>query len=157
MHLKNRFFWLGALIVIVLDRLTKYWVAQTFYLHQTKPLIPEVFHLTYVTNTGAAFSWFSGHVDWLRWLSLVVSLILIALSLFGSELNLWDQLGYGLILGGAIGNGIDRFTLGYVIDFLDFQLIHFAVFNLADAFINIGIVCLLISIVRKQPRSSHKH
>ncbi|MBO3461399.1 signal peptidase II [Aetokthonos hydrillicola Thurmond2011] len=156
MHLKNRLFWLGALIAIVLDRLTKYWVVQTFHLGQTKPLISGVFHLTYVTNTGAAFSLLSGKVEWLRWLSLGVSLILIALALFGPVLNRWDQLGYGLILGGAIGNGIDRFVLGYVVDFLDFRLINFAVFNLADAFINIGIVCLLISTFQKTPHSTHR-
>jgi signal peptidase II len=118
---------------------------QTFTLDQTVPLLPGVFHLTYVTNTGAAFSLLSGKVEWLRWLSLGVSLVLIALALLGPTLNFWDQLGYGLILGGAMGNGIDRFILGYVVDFLDFRLINFAVFNLADSFISIGIVCLLIA------------
>jgi signal peptidase II len=80
-----------------------------------------------------------------------VSLALIAVAWFGPVLNLWDQLGYGLILGGASGNGIDRFVLGYVVDFLDFRLINFAVFNLADAFINIGIFCLLIATIHKTP------
>lgn len=66
-----------------------------------------------------------------------------------SGVTFWDQLGYGLILGGAIGNGIDRFIHGYVVDFLDVRLINFAVFNLADVFINIGIACLLISTFQK--------
>jgi signal peptidase II len=66
-------------------------------------------------------------------------------------LSFWDQLGYGLILGGAMGNGIDRFALGYVVDFLDFRLINFAVFNLADSFISIGIVCLLIASWQQTP------
>ncbi|NDJ20419.1 lipoprotein signal peptidase [Nostoc sp. B(2019)] len=156
MYLKNRLFWIASFIVFFLDQLTKYWVVQTFSLGQTLPLLPGIFHLTYVTNTGAAFSLLSGKVEWLRWLSLGVSLVLIGLALFGPVLNLWDQLGYGLILGGAIGNGIDRFVLGYVVDFLDFRLINFAVFNVADSFISIGIVCLLIASMQKTPTSNRR-
>ncbi|MDF5710952.1 MAG: signal peptidase II [Nostoc sp. S4] len=157
MRLKNRLFWIAAFIAFFLDQITKYWVVQTFSLEQTLPLLPGIFHLTYVTNTGAAFSLLSGKVEWLRWLSLGVSLVLIALALFGPTLNLWDQLGYGLILGGAMGNGIDRFILGYVVDFLDFRLINFAVFNVADSFISIGIVCLLIASFQKTPTSTGRH
>ncbi|MEH2436408.1 MAG: signal peptidase II [Nostoc sp.] len=156
MRLKNRLFWIAAFIAFFLDQITKYWVVQTFSLGQTLPLLPGIFHFTYVTNTGAAFSLLSGKVEWLRWLSLGVSLVLIALALFGPTLNLWDQLGYGLILGGAMGNGIDRFVLGYVVDFLDFRLINFAVFNVADSFISIGIVCLLIASFQKTPTSTDR-
>ncbi len=155
MRLKNRFFWIAAITGFVLDQLTKYWVVQTFSLGETQPLIREIFHFTYVRNTGAAFSLFSGKVEWLRWLSLLVSLALIALALFSPVLSLWEQWGYGLILGGALGNGIDRFVLSYVIDFLDFRLINFPVFNLADVFINIGIACLIISSFQKTP-SNHR-
>ncbi|OUL18914.1 signal peptidase II [Nostoc sp. 106C] len=156
MRLKNHLFWLAAFIAFFIDQLTKYWVVQTFKLGQTLPLLQDVFHITYVTNTGAAFSLLTGKVEWLRWLSLGVSLVLIGLALFSPLLNLWDQLGYGLILGGAMGNGIDRFILGYVVDFLDFRLINFAVFNMADSFISIGIVCLLIASLQKTPTSSHR-
>ncbi|MCC5637735.1 signal peptidase II [Nostoc sp. CHAB 5844] len=156
MTLKNRLFWTAAFIAFFLDQLTKYWVVQTFKLGETLPLIPGVFHFTYVTNTGAAFSLLSGKVEWLRWLSFGVSLVLIALALFGPILNRWDQLGYGLILGGAMGNGIDRFVLGYVVDFLDFRLINFAVFNVADSFISIGIVCLLIASFQKTPTTNRR-
>lgn len=157
MRFKNKFFWITAFVAFFLDQITKYWVVQTFSLQQTLPLLPGIFHLTYVTNTGAAFSLLSGKVEWLRWLSLGVSLALIALAWFGPLLNRWEQLGYGLILGGAMGNGIDRFALGYVVDFLDFRLINFPVFNLADVFINIGIVCLLIAAFQKTPSSSRRH
>lgn len=151
MRLKNRLFWIIALTTFLLDQLTKFWVVKTFTLGQTLPLLPGIFHFTYVTNTGAAFSLFSGKVEWLRWLSLVVSLGLMAIASFGPLLNIWEQWGYGLILGGAIGNGIDRFALGYVVDFLDFRLINFAVFNMADSCISIGIVCLLIASLQKTP------
>jgi signal peptidase II len=156
MTLKNRLFWIAAFTAFFLDQLTKYWVVQTFKLGETLPLIPGVFHFTYVTNTGAAFSLLSGKVEWLRWLSLGVSLVLIGLALLGPLLNRWDQLGYGLILGGAMGNGIDRFVLGYVVDFLDFRLINFAVFNVADSFISIGIACLLIASFQKTPNGNYR-
>ena len=158
MSFKNRFFWIAASIMLVLDQFTKFWVQQNFALEQTQALIPEVFHFTYVHNYGAAFSFLSGseHAVWLRWLSLIVSLGLIAFAIFGPILDRWEQLGYGFILGGAIGNGIDRFVLGYVIDFLHFKLINFPVFNVADVSINIGLACLLIGYFQNKP-SSNKH
>ena len=154
MLVKNRLFWVAAIISLVLDQLTKYWVVQNLNLTETQPLLQGVFHLTYVTNTGAAFSLFSGHVEWLRWLSLAVSFGLMGLAWFGGALNTFEQLGYGLILGGALGNGIDRFVAGSVVDFLDFRLIQFPVFNLADVFINIGLVCLLIATFYHLPTSN---
>ncbi len=156
MRLKNRLFWIAALISLVLDQLTKYWVMQNFNLTETRPLVPGVFHLTYITNTGAAFSLLTGKAEWLRWLSLAVSLGLMALACFGPVLNTLEQLGYGFILGGALGNGIDRFVSGSVVDFLDFRLIQFPVFNLADMFINVGIACLLIASFQKPPTSSRR-
>lgn len=149
MRLKNRFFWIAALISLILDQLTKYLVVQ--YLAQPLPLWPGVFYFTYVRNTGAAFSLFSQGGGWLRWLSLFVSVGLIALAWFGPKMNRFEQLGYGFILGGALGNGIDRFVAGSVVDFLDFRLIKFPVFNLADVFINVGIICLLIASFRHKP------
>ncbi len=148
--LKNRFFWLAAIVGLLLDRLTKLWVVKTMVLSQSIPLLPGVFHITYVVNKGAAFSLFQGSV-WLRWLSLAVSLGLMAMAWFGPRFDRWEQLGYGFILSGALGNGIDRFVLSHVIDFLDVRLINFPVFNLADAFINVGIFCLLIAAFRKPP------
>ena len=145
MRLKNRFFWIAALISLVLDQITKNLVVQNLELSETLPIIEGVFHITYVTNTGAAFSLLTGGAGWLRWLSLAVSIGLVALALFGPMLHIFEQLGYGLILGGALGNGIDRFIAGRVVDFLDLRLIQFPVFNLADVFINVGIFCLLIA------------
>jgi signal peptidase II len=140
----NKLFWLVSVIGLILDQITKYLVVQTFVtVGATFPLWPRVFHLTYVVNTGAAFSFFSGGVSWLRWLSLLVSLGLVALGWFYKKMPFWEQLGYGFILAGAFGNGIDRFLFGYVVDFLDFRLIKFPIFNLADVFINLGIVSLL--------------
>lgn len=142
---KNRFFWLVALVGLILDQITKYIVVQTFEsIGTTMAIWPDVFHFTYVINTGAAFSFFEGGVAWLRWLSLGVSLGLMCFVWFAPKLPVTEQIGYGCILAGAFGNGIDRFLFGYVVDFLDFRLINFPVFNLADIFINVGIFLLLL-------------
>ena len=142
---KNRLFWIVAIAGLILDQITKYLVVQNFTaIGDTWPLWEQVFHFTYVENTGAAFSFFRGGVGWLRWLSLLVSLGLMAMAWFGSRLQTNEHLGYGFILAGALGNGIDRFLFGYVVDFLDFRLINFPVFNLADVSINIGIFFLLL-------------
>lgn len=143
MKVKNIVFWIATVISLIFDRLTKYWVVQNFALKESWPLWPDVFHFTYVTNPGAAFSLFPG-AAWLRWLSLAVSLGLIALACFGPRFNRWEQAGYGLILAGALGNGIDRFVAGEVVDFLHFKLINFPIFNVADVSINLGIICLII-------------
>jgi signal peptidase II len=142
-RLRNRWFWSIALIGILLDHLAKFWVSTTFELYDSVPLIDGVFHFTYVTNDGAAFSLFAGS-DWLKWLSLLVSAGLIYFGFKAKQLRRLEQIAYGAILGGAIGNGIDRFRTGEVVDFLDFRLINFPIFNIADIFINIGIFCLLL-------------
>lgn len=149
MAIKNRLFWVAAFVALMLDQLTKYWIVQSFQLRDSVPLWEGVFHLTYVTNTGAAFSLFSENGEWLKWLSLLVSLGLMVLALAGPRMNRWEQAGFGFILGGALGNGLDRFATGEVVDFLDFRLIRFPIFNLADVFINIGIVCILITAFRQ--------
>ncbi len=151
-RLKNAGFWWSALLCLGLDRLTKAWVVATYELTippQTTPIVPGIFHITYVTNSGAAFSLFANGSVWLRWLSLIVSVVLIAWAIWGPRLNRWQQVGYGCLLGGALGNGIDRFLTGEVVDFLDLRWIQFPVFNVADIAINVGIICLLWSAWRQ--------
>lgn len=145
--LKNRWFWLIALAGLIVDQLTKTIVLRTLpEVGDSFHLWDGVFHFTYVQNTGAAFSIFTNGVHWLRWLSLGVSMALMALAWFGDRLTIWEQLGYGFILSGAMGNGVDRFLFGYVVDFLDFRLIGFPVFNIADTCINFGIGFLIINL-----------
>ena len=157
---RKRSFWLVAIFGIVIDQITKYVIVQQFVtVGNTFPLWQDVFHFTYVINTGAAFSFFRGQVEILRWISLIVSLLLIVFVWFTPRLTLLEQLGYGFILSGAIGNGIDRFLFGYVVDFLDFRLINFPIFNLADVFINIGVLLLLITSFttpQKSPRNTQR-
>ena len=157
MVFKNKIFWIVATISLCLDQATKYWVVQNFNLLETQPLIPGVFHFTYVRNTGAAFSLLAGSTSILRWLSLFVSLGLMGFALFGGKLKKLEQISYGLLLGGAMGNGIDRFIFGSVVDFIDLRLIRFAVFNLADVSINLGIICWLIDSFKKPNGDRNSH
>ena len=158
MRWKKLLFWITASLSLGADQLTKFWITQNFELRdppETWPIIRDVFHFTYVTNPGAAFSLFR-HNSFLPWLSLIVCIGLIGLGLFGPRLTRWEQAGYGFLLGGAAGNGIDRIFMGEVIDFLDFRLINFPVFNIADVSINIGLACLLIATWKSGRKSSRK-
>ncbi len=162
MRIKNRFFWIAAFVALVADQITKYWVVQALELGEVVPVIDDFFQFTYVTNPGAAFSWFSESGGWLRWLSLLVSLGLMGFALLGPWLDGWEQIGYGCILGGALGNGVDRFAMGEVVDFLKVCILWtpnqcnfwFPVFNIADVAINIGIICLLYMAFKPPQRSN---
>jgi signal peptidase II len=150
MKIRNHYFWIVAIGSIVVDIISKRAVVHNLQIMQTIPIVPNVFHFTYIRNTGAAFSLFQGQ-EWLRWLSLIVSLVLITIGLFKSFNNIWEQLGFGFILAGAAGNGLDRLFFGSVVDFFDLRLINFAIFNWADVSINLGIICLLIHTFFHQP------
>lgn len=153
--MNHPFFWIAAFSGLILDRLTKYWILWTFTLGESRPLIPGILHITFVENPGAAFSLFSQNGAWLRWLSLLVSLGLGLWALVGPRMTRSEQWGYGFIFAGAFGNGIDRFASGRVVDFIDVRAINFAIFNVADIFINLGLVCLFVGLLRlgrsKQP------
>lgn len=142
---KNGLFWLIAIVGVVLDQLTKWWTVQTFGLGEGITVIPGVLNFTYVTNPGAAWSLFSENGEWLRWLSMAVS---AALAIYGWVARIplrWEQAGYGFILAGAFGNGIDRLLAGEVVDFLQvFPATRFPIFNLADIWINVGIGCFIL-------------
>jgi signal peptidase II len=92
--IKNRRFWIAASVGLILDRVTKLWILHTFTLQQSVSVIPGVLNWTYVVNTGAAFSLFSGAI-WLRWLSLIVSLGLAIWAIWGPKFTRWEQVGYG--------------------------------------------------------------
>lgn len=143
---RNWSFWTIALTNLAIDRLTKFAVVSRLQENDSIPLLPQIFHFTYIKNTGAAFSLFAGQ-PWLRWLSLIVSLLLICAGLFASRWKTLESAGWGFVLAGAAGNGIDRLTTGAVVDFIDLRFLNFAVFNWADVAINVGIVCLLVQYI----------
>lgn len=156
MKIKNYFFWLAAIVNITIDIISKRAIVEMLRVEETSiPLIPNIFHFTYRLNNGAAFSILKGN-PLLPWLSLIVSLILIGIAISRTFDDIWEQLGFGLILAGAAGNGIDRFCYnGYVVDFIDLKVINFAVFNWADMSINVGIICLLIHVFIDRPKQSN--
>ena len=153
---KNPLFWIVAIAGLILDQLTKQWFVQNFELNESITLIAGVLNFTYVTNPGAAWSLFSENGEWLKWLSMAVSLALALYGWFAHIENKWEALGYGFILSGAFGNGIDRLLQGEVVDFLHvFPATGFPIFNLADVWINVGIFCLLIiAIIFPDPKAA---
>lgn len=148
--------WLNlSALVIVLDQLTKWLVSSSLSLYETIPVMP-FFNLTLAHNTGAAFSFLAAAGGWQRWffilLAFVVSVILfIWLKRLSSSARL-EAASIALILGGAIGNVIDRFIHGYVIDFIDvyYQNYHWPAFNIADSAICVGAVLLILDSFRKK-------
>lgn len=137
-----------ALVVIVVDQLSKYWAASVLIPYQPVSIFP-LFNLTLAYNSGAAFSFLSGTGEWHRWVfagfSFFMSLVLmVAIIRAPSTLKL-QLVALSLILGGAIGNLIDRALLGHVIDFIDiyYKSSHWPIFNLADSAICLGAFLLL--------------
>jgi signal peptidase II len=154
-----------ALIAIIisivgLDQLTK-WLAVIYLQGEPSfPLWKDVLHFTYVENPGMAFGMMQNN----RWVFMVFSTVAIVglavyLFRFRPE-SRWMQVSLALIIGGGIGNMIDRVVLGYVIDFIDFTLIDFAVFNVADSFVCVGagmmIVYLIADIVKDYKKAKTK-
>jgi signal peptidase II len=141
--------WLGlSLLALVLDQGSKLAVDSTMQLYQSIPVLP-FFKLTYVHNTGAAFSFLSHAGGWQRWffagLALVISVVI---TVWLSRLQKQETLlaiALSLILGGAVGNLIDRLAYGYVIDFLDvyYGTWHWPAFNIADSAITLGVMLML--------------
>lgn len=138
--------------VIGLDQLTKWLTVINLNLRETVPIIENVFHFTYVRNTGAAFSIFNEPDE--RWIFLTMSVVaIIALFFYLWKEKNGDKLlcvGMSFILGGGIGNMIDRCLLGYVIDFIDVRLIKFAIFNVADSFVCVGVALFVIAVLRSE-------
>lgn len=135
--------------VIVSDQVSKLWMLEHFQYAEVFS-VWSFFNLTLVFNEGAAFSFLSDAGGWQRWffiaLTSVVSVILLVWLLRLKSTEKLTGIALSLILGGAIGNLIDRVSYGYVVDFLDFhwQQMHWPAFNVADSAITIGVVLLLL-------------
>ena len=136
-----------SFFIILIDQFTKYLMFYNYKLFINKEFL--LFKLDFIKNYGAAFNLFSGSRIFLSFISIIFSILLIYLIISKNNLNEFDLYSYSFILGGTIGNGIDRILNGYVIDFINLNIINFPVFNIADISINIGFIFLLYSILKK--------
>jgi signal peptidase II len=147
------------LIVLVLDQVTKRIVDTSMALGDSIPLVP-MFQLTYLRNQGAAFSFLSGAGGWQRWFFIALAIsasvfICYWLRKLPKERSL-EACAWALVLGGALGNLIDRILYGYVIDFLDvfYGNWHWPAFNVADSAITVGVVILFIDSFIHRPETA---
>ncbi len=143
-----KWLWL-SLLALVLDQGSKLLVDSAMQLYQSIPVIPY-FSLTYVRNTGAAFSFLSEAGGWQRWFFAGLALVMsVVIAVWLSRLKQHETLlavALSLVLGGAVGNLIDRLAYGYVIDFLDVYVDnwHWPAFNIADSAITLGVILMLL-------------
>ncbi len=146
--MSKRFIFLIAFLVFLLDQVSKRLVLDNFYTFSNGLQISSFLNLVYVENRGVSFGMFSQHDKsfYFGILSMIVSAYIVYL--IHKSNNFLELIGLSLILGGAIGNGVDRLYYGYVIDFIDFHLnnIHWPAFNFADSFITIGAVVFISSL-----------
>ncbi len=139
-----------AAISIMIDQIVKIIIRTKIKLNTSIPLIPNIFNLTYVENKGAAFSILQNTQIFLIIIGLV---FLYVIDYYIKKEKKFDKLNIialGLIIGGIIGNLVDRILLHAVVDYLDFTLINFPIFNIADSCITIGVILFIISIIKEE-------
>lgn len=139
---------LGAIVLLVLaDQLIKYWAINDLSQVSSIPVIKDVLHLNYVENYGAAFGSFSGQKWLLVGLTSVILLILTSMIVLRKFKSPIAVAAITLIVAGGFGNLIDRIFRGFVVDYIDFRIINFAVFNFADSCVVIGTILLMIYVI----------
>ena len=135
-----------SIFIVLIDQFTKYLIFYNRKLFINKDFL--LFKLDFVKNYGAAFNIFSGSRIFLSLISILFSILIIYLIFRKNTLNSFDLYCYSFILGGTIGNGLDRIFKGFVVDFINLNIINFPVFNIADISINIGFIFLLYNIFK---------
>ena len=151
---------LTLVLAIVLDVVTKKIVVDNMDLYEEIPVIKGVFHWKYIQNRGAAFGMLADNREVFLVISSVAIVVMAIYLLFTRTDRLWWMIGIGMLVGGGIGNMIDRIALGYVVDFIYVALIDFAVFNVADCFVCVGVALLMylsvLDIVRESKENKAK-
>lgn len=132
---------------VLIDQISKLIISSSFSLGESMPIIKDVLHLTYIHNRGAAFGMMANS----RWVFMIISsvaiLLMAAYLYIGRAQSKLYTVSLAIIISGGIGNMIDRIAYGYVIDFIDFCLIDFYVFNIADSFVCVGAGLLILALV----------
>ena len=146
--IKNKaYFYILSIFIALIDQFTKYLITYNYNLFENKDLI--IFKLDFVKNYGAAFNIFYGSRIFLSIISIIFSIILIYLIFRNNTTSYLELYSYSFILGGSVGNGIDRIINGFVIDFINLNYINFPIFNIADISINIGFILITYSLFKK--------
>ena len=137
-----------AAAIVAADQFTKYLTVANIALHEEIPFLPGILKLTYVRNTGAAFSSFEG-MQWLFALVFAVFTALVLWEYFKKPMPFtkFERVMIAAVYGGGLGNMIDRVRLGYVVDMIETDFMRFPVFNVADCFITCGCIALMVSLV----------
>ncbi|MFS6938211.1 lipoprotein signal peptidase [Neisseria animaloris] len=142
-------YWLLAIIAIILDQVSKTAILNRFEYTERLNIIPNFFDLTLVYNTGAAFSFLADAGGWQKYFFLGLAAVIsfyLARAIVKDDFGTWGKLGAAMVIGGAFGNVIDRLIHGHVVDFLLFywKNWYYPAFNVADSFICVGAVMLVI-------------
>lgn len=136
------------LIMLVIDQYTKYIIDSNFITGESSPIIDGFFNLTYVQNRGMAFGLFQGKIDVVSIVALLAVMVIMAYFIKNiKKISVLQKIAYTMIFSGAIGNLIDRFLRGFVIDMLDFRGIWSFIFNFADVWINIGVILIVVEYI----------
>ena len=137
-----------AAAIVAVDQFTKYLTVANIALYQDVPFIPGLLQLTYIQNTGAAFSSFEGQ-QWLFTLIFAVFTVLVIWEFKTKKMGFlpFERWCIAAVYGGGLGNMIDRIRMGYVVDMIETVFMDFPVFNVADCFITCGCIAMMVSLV----------
>ena len=140
--------------LIALDQWVKFEIVKNIRLGEVKPFIPKILSLTYLRNTGAAFSILENQ----QWLFAVITLVVIGAAIWYLSKHIkgsaWLLSGLSLIIAGGIGNFIDRMRQGFVVDMFQLDFINFAIFNVADSYLTIGVLVLIVMMLKEEDNAS---
>ena len=140
--------------LIALDQWVKFEIVKNIQLGGVKPFIPKILSLTYLRNTGAAFSILENQ----QWLFAVITLVVIGAAIWYLSKHIkgsaWLLSGLSLIIAGGIGNFIDRMRQGFVVDMFQLDFINFAIFNVADSYLTIGVLVLIVMMLKEEDNAS---
>lgn len=147
---RKLYFPLAAVALIFLDQLSKQWIVNHIPLNAIRKCVPGIFSLTYLRNYGAAFSILQNQ----QWFFTVITLAVVGAACYyfikNITGNFWFLFGLLLIISGGIGNFIDRLRLGYVVDMVHLDFMNFAIFNVADSYLTVGVVILFIALWKEE-------
>ncbi|MBK8157025.1 signal peptidase II [Streptococcus infantarius] len=147
---RKLYFPLAAVMLILLDQLSKQWIVNHIPLNAIRKCVPGIFSLTYLRNYGAAFSILQNQ----QWLFTVITLTVVGAACYyfikNINGNFWFLFGLLLIISGGIGNFIDRLRLSYVVDMVHLDFMNFAIFNVADSYLTVGVVILFIALWKEE-------